>query len=175
MIKGELMDKNLKEIVWRQFGASIDMLENAIKVCPEEVWRNAPGYHEFWYITYHTLFWLDFYLSESPDRFSPPPPYTLSEFDPEGKLPDRVYTKGELLNYLEHGRKKCRIRINNLTDEESHRHFVFGSIDLSIMELILYNMRHVQHHTAQLNLLLRQKIDSAPRWVKQTKSKLNSE
>jgi len=26
-------------------------------------------------------------------------------------------------------------------------------------------MRHVQHHAAQLNMLLRQKTDSAPDWV----------
>ena len=32
-------------------------------------------------------------------------------------------------------------------------------------ELLLYNMRHVQHHAAQLNLLLRQTTNSAPRWV----------
>ncbi len=30
-------------------------------------------------------------------------------------------------------------------------------------------MRHVQHHAAQLNLILRQKIDSAPGWVSRTK------
>ena len=29
-------------------------------------------------------------------------------------------------------------------------------------------MRHIQHHTAQLNLLLRQEIDDAPGWVSQT-------
>jgi hypothetical protein len=29
-------------------------------------------------------------------------------------------------------------------------------------------MRHVQHHAAQLNLLLRKATGSAPRWVKQT-------
>ena len=66
------MDQNLKKIVWSQFGASIDMLENAIKSCPENVWGNRPGFNEFWYITYHTLFWLDFYMSESPDNFTPP-------------------------------------------------------------------------------------------------------
>ena len=32
-------------------------------------------------------------------------------------------------------------------------------------ELLLYNMRHVQHHAAQLNMLLRQTTDSAPDWV----------
>jgi hypothetical protein len=33
-------------------------------------------------------------------------------------------------------------------------------------------MRHVQHHAAQLNLILRQQIDSAPRWVVKAKSPL---
>jgi uncharacterized damage-inducible protein DinB len=37
--------------------------------------------------------------------------------------------------------------------------------DMSNAELLLYNMRHVQHHAAQLNLLLRQTTDSAPDWV----------
>ena len=32
-------------------------------------------------------------------------------------------------------------------------------------EVVIYNLRHVQHHVAQLNLLLRQRIDSAPQWV----------
>jgi len=26
-------------------------------------------------------------------------------------------------------------------------------------------VKHLQHHTAQLNLLLRQRLDAAPRWV----------
>ena len=33
-------------------------------------------------------------------------------------------------------------------------------------ELLLYNMRHVQHHAAQLNLLLRQTEHKGSRWVK---------
>jgi hypothetical protein len=36
---------------------------------------------------------------------------------------------------------------------------------MGALELFLYNLRHLQHHTAQLNLLLRQRTDSAPRWV----------
>ena len=161
------MDESLKGIIWYQFGAAIDMLENAIIACPEEIWGNQSGYHEFWYIAYHTLFWLDLYLSDSPDGFMPPEPFTLAELDPEGLLPDHVYSKEELKNYLNHGRSKCRLKIENLTKEKARQRFVFGTLDLSIQELILYNMRHVQHHAAQLNLILRQKIDSAPRWVRQ--------
>lgn len=33
-------------------------------------------------------------------------------------------------------------------------------------------MRHVQHHTAQLNLLLRQEINDAPKWVSVAKIEL---
>jgi hypothetical protein len=42
---------------------------------------------------------------------------------------------------------------------------------MSFAELLLDNMRHVQHHAAQLNLILRQKTDSAPRWVATARSK----
>jgi uncharacterized damage-inducible protein DinB len=38
--------------------------------------------------------------------------------------------------------------------------------------LLLYNMRHVQHHTAQLNLLLRQRGIIPPNWVSEKKEGL---
>jgi len=41
----------------------------------------------------------------------------------------------------------------------------FRRFELSFAELLLYNMRHVQHHAGQLNLMLRQETDSAPGWV----------
>jgi hypothetical protein len=156
----------LKEILWKQFGAAIDMLENAIKLCPEEHW-NAVG--QFWYNAYHAIFYLDYYLSEDPEKFSPPSPYTLSEFDPAGMLPDRVYTKEELLSYLEFGRKKCFDLIHDLTEETSKKRFINKARNYSRVEILLYNMRHVQHHAGQLNLLLRQNINDAPRWVSRTK------
>lgn len=158
----------LRTTIWQQFGAAIDMLDNAIVACPEEVWngRTQRPETEVWYLVFHTLFWLDLYLSDSVAGFAPPAPFTSDELDPAGLLPERVYTKDELLAYLEHGRKKCRATIEALTDEKALERFRIGSMDLSITELHLYNMRHVQHAAAQLNLILRQTIDGAPRWVK---------
>ena len=49
-----------KKIIWQQFGASIDSLENAIRACPDEVWGNRALVPEYWYTAYHTLFFLDF-------------------------------------------------------------------------------------------------------------------
>jgi uncharacterized damage-inducible protein DinB len=85
--------------------------------------------------------------------------------DPAGVMPPRVYTKRELRTYLNHGREKCRRRIEALTDESARRRFRFGRMDMPAAELLLYNLRHVQHGAAQLNYILRQKTDSAPRWV----------
>ena len=156
----------MKKIIWSQFGASIKMMENAIKACPDELWGDRTQNPEYWYLVYHTLFWLEFYLTDSPDDFTPLTPFTLSELDPEGLLPERVYTRTELLTYLEHGRNKFKNIIEKLTDEIASKQYKYGSVEMSFGELLLYNMRHVQHGTAQLNLILRQKTDSAPGWVK---------
>jgi len=107
-------------------------------------------------------------MSGTDRGFAPPEPFTLSELDPSGLLPNRVYTKEELLNYLEHGRQKSRKVIDSLTEETAHQPCGFKK-DLTVAELYLYNMRHLQHHAAQLNLLLRQQTDSAPRWVSRAK------
>ncbi len=163
------MDTIWRTILWQQFGAAIDMLENALVACPDKLWSDRLRRPEFWYLVYHTLFWLDLYLSESAEGFAPPAPFTLDELDPAGLIPERPYTKDELQTYLEHGRNKCRATIEALTDEKARQRWVFGTVDFSIAELHLYNMRHVQHHAAQLNLILRQTINSAPRWVFKTK------
>jgi hypothetical protein len=159
------VDTTWKTIVWRQFGAAIDMLRNAVLACPPEVWSDGSRQPEFWYLVYHTLFWLDLYLSGPVEGFAPPPPYTLSELDPAGPMPERVYTRDELLAYLRHGRRKCRETIDGMTDEAAAERLRFGWGEATRAELLLYNLRHVQHHTGQLNLILRQQTDSAPRWV----------
>ena len=159
------MDALWKSTTRGQFGAAIDMLENAIRACPDELWGDRSQRPEPWYLAFHTLFWLDLYLSESPDGFAPPAPFGLEEFDPAGVIPERPYTKEELLTYLEHGSRKCHERIEALTDESASRRFVIGRVDLIAAELFLYNMRHVQHGAAQLNLILRREAADAPRWI----------
>lgn len=165
------MDTTWRAVLWQQFGASIDMLENGLRACPEELWSDRSQRPEFWYVVYHTLFFLDLYLSGSVEGFSPPAPFNLDEMDPRGLLPERVYTKDEMQAFLDHGRRKCRRVIEGLTDERARERCKFSWGEMSFAELLLDNMRHVQHHAAQLNLILRQKTDSAPGWVATTKSK----
>ncbi len=159
------MNESLQLIVWRQFGGALQMLENALLACPYEVWGDDIEWGAFWYLAYHTLFWTDYYFSETTEGdFQPPAPFTRGEFEPD-VLPERVYAKAELLEYLASVRKRSRSFIASLTPERAEERFVGEYRDFSLLELTLYNTRHVQHHAAQLNLLLRQRIDSAPTWV----------
>jgi hypothetical protein len=172
-----------KEILWRQFGASIDMLENAMHACPDSLWSDPSrrpewkpdGVVGFWYLGYHALFYLDLYLSGFWEGFHPPSPFTLDEGDPAGVLPDNPYTKTQLLAYLHHCRAKCGATISALTDADLDRVCTFSWGSMTFAELLLDNMRHVQHHAAQLNLLLRQNTSSAPGWVKSTKQPMREQ
>ena len=170
----------LKEGLWKHFGASIDMLKNAIILWPEEYLNTNK---KFFYNAYHCLLFLDYYLTIPPRNFSSPLPFTLTEPGdiPEDAIddvvPDRVYSKKELLDYLQSSREKCHKLIAGLTEEKLKGRWINESgtmylalsssdaINYSVLEILFYNMRHVQHHAAQLNLLLRQEINNAPDYV----------
>jgi hypothetical protein len=155
------------EALWLQFGAAIDMLENALVGCPESLWRqlvwadsSVPSQGaEFWYVAHHALFWLDLYLAGSAEGFAPPAPITLEELDPAGALPERPYTKDELLAYLVYARQKAHTTLVGLNEEQARQPVDYPwarGKAVSYLELQLYNLRHVQEHAAQLSLFLGQ-------------------
>jgi uncharacterized damage-inducible protein DinB len=83
-----------------------------------------------------------------------------------------MYSKEDLLAYLRASRDKAYRLIAGLTDatisqrwKENEDSVSPPVMDYSMLEILLYNMRHVQHHTAQLNMLLRQGINAAPAWI----------
>jgi hypothetical protein len=166
------MDASLKTSLWEQFGAAIDMFEDAISLCPDHLWTAAlwkdpddARYGQFWFIAYHTLFWLDLYLTSDYKTFAPPPPFT------RGKLPDTPYTKAQICAYLAQCRQNCQAIIEGLTDEKANQPCTFDWIEASYLEMQLYNMRHVQEHGAQLNLLLGQHEVTGMDWVTKARSK----
>lgn len=156
----------LKESLWQQFGASIDMLRNAIVMWPEEKWENP---RTFFDMSYHTVFFLDYYLTNPPEDFKPPLAYILLKDVPDDRIddifPERIYTKEEILGFLEYCRKKCKSVIDNITEENINTRWTEPGKDFLMLELLMYNMRHVQHHAAQMNIMLRKEIGNAPRWV----------
>ena len=164
-----------KEMLWHQFGAAIDMFADALRDCPDELWVTklwedqpdqwvAAGFSTFWYLGYHTLFWLDLYLTGAEEGFAPPAPFDLVEMEPNEVLP-RVYSREELLGYMEYCRRRCQETIDTLTNEQAHRLCEFAWGKLSFAELLLYNLRHVQEHAAQLLMYLGQQAGRSTQWV----------
>jgi uncharacterized damage-inducible protein DinB len=181
------MDSLWRIMLWKQFGAAIDMLDRAVMACPDSLWHqpvwsdpSVPSQRaEFWYVTYHALFWLDLYLFGSEEGFAPPAPFTLVEQDDAaGPLPPQLYSKDELRTYLASVRQKCRTTFETMTDEQARHPVSFGWMRegevVSYAELQLYSMRHTQEHAAQLSLLLGQHgvPDEALDWVTRAKEDL---
>ena len=155
------MDATWRDALWLQFGAAIDMLEAPMRACPDELWADR----SFWYVAHHTLSLLDLYLSGSLEGFAPPSPFTPDEVDTAE--PARTYTKDELLTYLEYCRRKCRATIEALTEESAARScaFPWSELRFTFAELLLYNLRHVQEHAAQLSLILGERGAWTGAWV----------
>lgn len=157
--------------LWKQFGASIDMLLNAIDVCPDTLYENKK---RFFYTAYHVAVFLDYYLTVPPKDFEPQLPFTITEKEnmPEDALddvlPNEHYSKEQLLEYIKSSREKCRSVIMSI-EENGNARFIedveVGKMDYSLIEILLYNMRHVQHHAAQLNMILRNAGLEPPKWV----------
>ncbi len=83
-----------------------------------------------------------------------PPPY------------EHPYSREDLLAYLDRCLAKARDVLRSLGRGESVQ--VRGSVRLNAqaLEVVLYQIRHVQHHAAQLNALLRSEGVEPPRWVR---------
>ena len=196
------LDAMWRVALWRQFGAAIDTLDNALAGCPDELWAESlwvvkpddPGvwpedrggsggaapqdlrsiqvFSAFWCVAYHVLFFLDLYLSggfEQFDKgFAAPAPFTADDQAP-GVLPERVYTRAELQDYLAHNRQKCKATIEELTDENARRLCKRARGEIPFAELLLLNMRHVQLHGEQLQMFLGQRAGSASGWVEKAK------
>jgi hypothetical protein len=169
-------------MVWRQFGAAIDTLGDALRDCPDELWEKklwedqpeqwvAAGFSTFWYLGYHTLFWLDLYLTGAEEGFAPPAPFDLVEMQ-AGELLPRTYTRAELLGYLAYCRQKCQATLGALSTEQASRVCRFSWGELPFAELQLYNLRHVQEHAAQLHMFLGQQAEASTTWVSQARKNL---
>jgi uncharacterized damage-inducible protein DinB len=154
------------QMLWRQFSIAIDEFGNALLNCPDELWEKqlwedepdqwvAKGFSTFWYLCYHTLFWLDLYLTGAEEGFRPPEPFDLVEMEANEVLP-RTYTRTELLGYLAICRQKTQEIIANLSVEQAYQMCSFPWGELPFAELLMYTMRHVQEHAAQLHLFLGQ-------------------
>jgi DinB superfamily len=176
-VKEAHMPQAVSNALWQQFGASVDMLDNALAACPDELWtaplwRVAPasgeaaGASEFWSLAAHALRWLERYLAAAPEE-------RFGSLECAATLTPAAGSRlgsAEVRSALATLRQRCRERLTDLTDADLQRPVAYAWITsepITYVELQMYNLRHLQEHVAQLSLFLGQHgvPDEALDWV----------
>jgi hypothetical protein len=113
-----------------------------------------PQMSAFWNIAYHAIFHVDFYLARGVLKgFKPPKPF--QEPDHRGNtLPQRTYTRDELLSYVAYCRERVHDVVLPLTDAQAQE--IVARAGVTFGEFLVRNVAHTQEHAAQLSLFLGQ-------------------
>ncbi len=134
-----------------QYGSALEMLKQAMIKCPPARWDDLQGRKRFWLVAYHALFYTHLYLSDDLNNFKPWEKYRKG-IHRLGSSPDKAetgepYSREEMLEFLEFCRQTVveKVSSQNLEAESGFEWLPFNKLELQ-----LYNIRHLQHHAAEL-------------------------
>ncbi|HEV3332360.1 MAG TPA: DinB family protein [Bryobacteraceae bacterium] len=172
-------------VIGRQFAAAIQMLRSAVEACPDDLWDDRAHGAPFWHLAYHALFYADFYLSDNAETFqgvvkNVAEKFSLQDFHVDKAMflpgdyqqfsgvvtsPVRAFTRVQLLAYADHCLRKSDETFKKLTDSLALERCGFPWYNLNVGEFLLNNLRHTQHHTGQLVMLLRRDANIGIAWL----------
>jgi hypothetical protein len=157
-----------------QYHAALGMLRLTIEQCPDDLWLSTEHRNAYWQASYHALFFAHVYLLPGEAAFQPweghqgdvqHPDGIAGPADPNSSLPllPRPYTKSEVLAYWHF----CDAMVDPALDtlDLNSPHSGFRWYDMPKLEHQILNIRHIQHHTAQLADRLRSATDTGTRWI----------
>jgi len=146
---------------------ALRLMEAALRDCPDELWETdlwpdepptgpTPhgGLHGSapWFLAYHTLLCLDYDLTGEFEAWEPPKPFDENTY----AFPNRLFTKAELVGYIDYCRGRVRATLDAFTENvaarplpAAHRHhgMLYGVI-VGRMPL------HVVEHASQIRQFL---------------------
>ncbi|MSR19058.1 MAG: DinB family protein [Phycisphaerales bacterium] len=165
-----MQDATYKRIVLSQFDAAFVMLEECIRKCPGTKWRSKVGNWQFWHVAYHALYGVDGYTARKSTDWKPHAKYHPGGMaDVMDEFPTREISKRVMLDYLAHCRRKLSASVKRETPASLRGEAGFPWLHFSRAELLVYNLRHFQHHIGPLGALLRRaKVDT--KWCKDAKA-----
>jgi hypothetical protein len=164
---------SFRQILKSQYHAGMAMLREAIEKCPEDVWLSTRHRNAFWQIAYHALYFTHLYLHSGVAAFRPWDGHQSKVQHPDGiadapkpgstlpLIPD-PYTKAQALAYWD----VCDRMVDGAVDTvDLHSpECGFPWYKVSKLEHQMVNLRHLQHHAAQLADRLRAAQDIGIRW-----------
>jgi hypothetical protein len=164
----------LRGILRSQYHAALAMLRESIERCPEELWYSDTRANSFWQIAYHTLFFAHMYLHPTEADFRPweghqsrvqHPDGIAGPADPDSSLPlvPNPYSQQEVLAYWSVCARMVDPAVEALDLQSGDSGFSWYRV--SKLEHQIVNIRHIQHHAAQLADRLRSSADVGIRWI----------
>ena len=154
----------LPTILLGQYEATFGTLHDIVKQCPDNVWEGKVAKHPFSESAFHALFFADLYLGESVESvkdqdFHQKHAEVFDGYEElEFQTPVKQYDREFVLEYLQHCRDKAGQVLNGASPEYLEQNTGIEWHDLSRAEMHIYNIRHLQHHCAQL--IMRMRLDS---------------
>lgn len=166
--------ETIKNAINEQYGAAIKMLQHNLKTCPKDLWDDRTSGPPFWHVAYHAMWFLDWYLSDSPksrETFKSKFGDKSSHFEQltVDNIKDIVLTPKQLLEYLSEIKENAKRRFDNLTLDVLTQPSVFDWHGNSVLSSLLYNLRHVMLHIGTLNLRLHRKGVKLDNWIRYKK------
>ena len=163
----------LKELLSHQYEASLSTLNLCVARCPDANWNEPVAKWIFCQAAFHVVFFSDLYLQPSDDvaalKHQPFHVEHRDAFRDYEELEERpqvlVYEKPFVVSYLQYVRHKAQETIARETTEMLGGPSGFHWRKCSRAELHVYNIRHIQHHAAQLSLRLRLDANVDIPWV----------
>jgi hypothetical protein len=165
------MIETYKRLVASQFEASLCTLGHCVAKCPDAVWNTRVAKYPFCQVAFHTLFFADFYLGPDAESLRQQPfhlanPALFGDYEQlQDREPESLYERPQIRAYLEFCRHKATAAIAAETDETLCAPTKFARRNFSRAELHVYNIRHIQHHAAQMIMRLRLDTDVDIPWI----------
>lgn len=166
------MLETYKQIVTNQFEAVFCTLDSCIAQCPDSMWHEPIVRWRYCQVVFHALFFSDVYLGRDLASLRGQPFHRdntafFSDYEElEDRDPQATYEKPEIRQYLSHCRSKASDVIASETEDSLNAMAEFDWLNFSRAELHISNIRHIQHHAAQLGLRLRSNTGEGLRWFR---------
>ncbi len=119
----------------------------------------------------HTLLYADCYLGENVDafrneRFHKENAAFFGDYEQlQDREPVEVYERDDMRKYMRYVRHRATDVIASESAESLSAPAQFYRRDISRAELYIYNIRHIQHHAANLGLRLRIDVAEDIPWI----------
>lgn len=147
-----------RSAVTSQLVTALETLRQSISRASVEVWAAEHIDTAVNQVVFHTLFYTDLYLGRGVAEFREQPyhrenPGLFQDYEEwEDRTPTNFYEKTACSVYLDF----CVGKVRSVLGAESEETLVgksgFSWRKTSRVELHIYNLRHIQHHAAQLGL-----------------------